>query len=212
VHAAGAQDAAHVVLVLDGRQVGRDDRARERVGHHDVRAAGGVSAQELAPVALAHAQPRLGAQVEQRAQRVQDGRVALVGLGVRAGPGRGEVARQDAAAGADMDRAQRRVGAPAEVEHVGDPAHVGEVEVGRVGTVDHGRFEAVDEHPLPAVVGRDHADGGSCPSLAVAPAAPRHRYRSASGAVRSSASQPTSCSRISSSARAPPRRPNSRLA
>ena len=77
----------------------------------------------------------------------QDGGVALVGLGVRAGARGGEVARQHAPAGADVHRAQRRVRAPAEVQHVGDPAHVGEVEVGGVGAVDDRRLQAVHEHP-----------------------------------------------------------------
>ena len=176
MHAAGAQSAAHLVLVLEGRQVGGDDGARERIGHHHVGAAGGVAAQQLAPVALAHAQPGLGAQVEDGAQGAQHGRVALVGLGVRAGAGGGEVARQHAAAGADVDRAQRRVRAPADVEHVGDPAHVGEIEVRRVGTVDDGGLQPVHEHPCPAAVGGHHADRR--PALAASSAsaaAPCHR-------------------------------------
>ena len=49
VHAAGAQDAAHLVLVLDGRQVGGDDGAREGVGHHHVGAARGVPASSSRP-------------------------------------------------------------------------------------------------------------------------------------------------------------------
>ena len=60
VHAAGAQDPADLVLVLDGGQVGGDDGAREGVGDHDVGAARRAPGEQRAAVAQAHAQPGLG--------------------------------------------------------------------------------------------------------------------------------------------------------
>ena len=86
--------------------------------------------------------------------------------------------------------------------------------MGGVGAVDDRGLQAVDEHPPPAALGVDNADGWATPP-AVTPAfaALGHGYAAAaSGALRSRAPQPTSAARISSSASAPPRRPKSRLA
>ena len=68
------QDAPDLGLVLERRQVGGHDRARERIGDHDVGAVRRATGEQLASVAEPHAQAALCAQVQQRAQRVEDGR------------------------------------------------------------------------------------------------------------------------------------------
>ena len=68
----------------------------------------------------------------------------------RAGPGGLDVTRQRQRAPAQVQHPQRLPGRGGRVDDRGDPAHVAELQVGRIGEVDVGLGGVVDEQGPPA--------------------------------------------------------------